>query len=241
MALLLISAALACALWLLASPQFILCEVFELNDNSGAGEVKISKRKRQAYLFKELPIFLFCRMPAIVWRTIRQKFSSGMICCYRVPHYSDIVGGKIPVWFYVGGSAQLMLSFPWKKPLQEGGDECGSVSSFIYCNELSCPLLEIEIEAEGLQIDGGRRQIYELNALPAVYRWNFSADNAGTFIVKITAKLHTSPDAKPLCAVAAHRIRVLRLPFLTTVGQAQTAAAASTALAVLCAVNLFFF
>jgi hypothetical protein len=100
--------------------------------------------------------------------------------------------------------------------------------------------LEIENEADGLRIDGGRRQIYELSALPAVYRWNFSADKPGTFIVKITAKLHTKPDAKPLCAVAAHRIRVLRLPFLSG-GQARAAAAASAVLAVFCAVNLFFF
>ncbi|MCW5198565.1 hypothetical protein VU06_02310, partial [Desulfobulbus sp. F3] len=181
--LLIICAALACAFWLIAFPQYILCEVFELNDKGKAGGVKISKRKRRVLLLKELPLFLFCRLPDRLRRKIENKFSSGMICCYRVPHYSDIVGGKIPAWFYVGGTAELTLSFPWKKPLQSEDDECGSVSSFIYCNESSCPSLEIEIEAEGLLIDGERRQIYELSALPALYRWNFSADKTGTFIV----------------------------------------------------------
>jgi hypothetical protein len=223
--LLLICAALACVLWLIAFPQHILCELFELNDNGAADGVKIIKRKRRVYLFKELPLFLFYRLPKNALLKIRKKFSSGMTCCYRVPHYSDIVGGKIPAWFHVGGSAHLTLSFPWKSPLQSDDDECGSVSSFIYCNESSCPSLEIEIEADGLRIDGERRQMYELSALPAVYRWNFSADKAGTFIVKITAKLRTSPDAEPVCAVAAHRLRVLRLPFLSDI----------------CAVNLFFF
>lgn len=226
--------------WLIAVPQYILCEVFELNDKGAAGGVKISKQKRRVLLLKELPFFLCCRLPRSLWLKIRKKFSSGMSCCYQVPHYSDTIGGIIPAWFYVGGAAQLTLSFPWKKPLQGKEDECGSVSSFIYCNESSCPSLEIELEAEGLRIDGERRQMYELSALPAVYRWNCSADKAGSFIVKITAKLYDSPDAEPVYAVAAQRIRVLHLPFLS-IGQARAAVAASTALAVLCAVNFFLF
>ncbi|MGR0480164.1 MAG: hypothetical protein ACTFAL_01830 [Candidatus Electronema sp. V4] len=217
MSLLIICAALACILWLIAFPQYILCEVFELNDKGAAGGVKIRKRKRRVLLLKELPLFLFCRLPDSLRRKIKKIFSSGMTCCYQLPHYSDMVGGKIPAWFHVGSTAQLTLYFPWKKPLHSEDKECGSVSSFIYCNHASCPSLEIEIEAEGLRIDGERRQMYELSALPAVYRWNFSADKAGTFIVKIIAKLHTSPDAEPIYAVAAQRIRVLRLPFLSIV------------------------
>lgn len=240
MSLLIICAALACIFWLIAFPQYILCEVFELNDKGAAGGVKIRKRKRRMLLLKELLLFLFCRLPGSLRRKIKKRFSSGMTCCYQIPHYSGIVGGKIPAWFHVGGTAKLTLSFPWKRPLQNEDDECGSVSSFIYCNESSCPSLEIEVEAEGLQIEGERRQMYELSALPAVYRWTFSADKAGAFIVKITAKLHISPDAEPLYAVAAQRIRVLRLPFLS-LGQARAAAAASTVLTALCAVNLFFF
>uniref|UniRef100_UPI003AA91BD7 hypothetical protein n=1 Tax=Candidatus Electronema sp. TJ TaxID=3401573 RepID=UPI003AA91BD7 len=197
-------------------------------------------RKRRVLILKELPLFLFCRLPSIVRRKINKQFASGMTCCYRVPHYSDMVGGKIPAWFYVGRNAQLILSFPWNRPLHcEEEDECGSVSSFIYCNHVSCPSLEIEIEAEGLQIDGERRQIYELSTLPAVYRWNFSADNSGTFIIKITAKLHASPDGEPVHAFAAQRIRVLQLPFLNG-DQVRTAAAASAVLTVLSAINLFF-
>ena len=217
MSLLIICAALACIFWLIAFPQHILCEVFELNDKGAAGGVKIRKRKHRVLLLKELPLFLFCRLPGSLRRKIKKRFSSGMTCCYQVPHYSDMVGGKIPAWFHVGRTAQLTLSFPWKKPLQSEDEECGSVSSFIYCNQVYCPSLEIEVEAEGLRIDGERRQMYELSALPAVYRWIFSADKAGTFIVKITAKLHISPDVEPIYAVAAQRIRVLRLPFLSTV------------------------
>lgn len=199
---------------LIAYPQHIFCEVFELNDSGTAEGVKISKQKRRVLLFKELPLFLFCRLPEILRRKMKKKFSSGMTCCYQVPHYSDIVGGKIPAWFYVGSTSQLTLSFPWRSPLYREDDECGSVSSFIYCNQVYCPSLEIEVEAEGLRINGERRQIYELSALPAVYHWTFSADKAGTFIVKITAKLHTSPDAGPVYAVAAQPVRVLRLPLL---------------------------
>lgn len=235
-AVLLLICAAAGIILLIAFPQYIFCEIFELNDTGAAGGVKISKRKRRVLLLKELLLFLFCRLPDRLRRKIKKKFSSGMICCYKVPHYSDMVGGKIPAWFYVGGTAQLTLSFPWKMPLQSDDDECGSVSSFIYCNNASCPSLEIEIEAEGLRIDGERRQIYELSTLPAVYRWTFSADRTGAFIVKITAKLHTHPDAEPIYAVAAQRIRVLRLPFLS-LGQAR---AASVMLTVLCAINFFF-
>jgi hypothetical protein len=137
--LLLLCAALACVLWLIAFPQYILCEVFELNDKGAAGGMKITKRKRRVYLFKELPLFLFCRLPGDVRRMIRKKFPSGIACCYRVPHYSDMIGGKIPAWFRVGSAAQITLSFPWTKPLQSKEDECGSVSSFMYCNESSCP------------------------------------------------------------------------------------------------------
>lgn len=217
MSLLIICAALACVFGLIAFPQHILCEVFELNDKGAAGGMKIRKRKRRVLLLKELPLFLFCRLPGSLRRKIKKRFFSGMTCCYQVPHYSDMVGGKIPAWFHVHRTAQLTLSFPWKKPLQSEDEECGNVSSFIYCNQVYCPFLEIEVEAEGLRIDGERQQIYELSALPAVYRWTFSADKAGTFIVKITAKLHTSPDAEPIYAVAAQRIRVLRLPFLSAV------------------------
>ena len=199
---------------LIAYPQHIFCEVFELNDGGTAEGVKISKRKRRMLLIKELPLFLFCRLPEILRRKMKKKFSSGMTCCYRIPHYSDVVGGKIPSWFYVGGTSHLTLSFPWRSPLHREEDECGSVSSFIYCNHISCPSLEIEVEAEGLRIDGEQQQIYELSALPAVYRWTFFADKAGTFIVKITAKLRTSPDAEPVYAVAAQPVRVLRLPLL---------------------------
>jgi len=238
-ALLVACAGLAFCFWIISAPQFILCELFELTDKGAAGRMKIAKRKHRLLLIKELPFFFCCRLPVSLRRKIKKKFSSGMICCYQVPHCSDIVGGKIPVWFYVGGTAPLTLSFPWKRPLQGGKDECGCVSSFIYCNEASCPSLKIEIEVEGMQVDGGQRQMYELSALPAVYRWNFSADKAGVFILKITAKLYASPDAEPVCAVAAQKIRVVKIPFLTC-GQARAAAAASAALAVVCAANLFF-
>jgi hypothetical protein len=222
---LLIISALACALWLLARPQSMHCELFELSDKGGAEGMSIVKRKRPVHLLRELPLFLCWRLPNTLWRKGRQRFSSGLACCYKVPHYSDVLGGKIPVWLHVGDTAQLLLSFPWQKPYQDEGDDCGTVSNFIYCNEASCPSLEVELEAPGMRVIGQQAQRHELSRLPAVYRWELSADKPGRFVIRMTATLHADAEDMPLRAVAAHHVRVIQLPFLTGRQVRRTAAA----------------
>jgi hypothetical protein len=216
-ALLLFFAVSALLFWLILFPQYIFCELFELTDKGGTEGIQLAKRQRQFNLFFELPLFLLFRLPKSFWRKGKKIFSSSMSCCYKIPHYAGIVGGKIPTRLYLGTpSTQLTLSFPWQRPLQAPDDECGSVSNFIYCNDESCPSLAIELHAPGLHITGEQVQMYELSALPAVYHWEISADKAGKYHVEIIARLHITPDRKPIKVVSQHKIKVVKIPFLTS-------------------------
>jgi hypothetical protein len=201
---------------LILFPQYISCELFALTDKGGIEGVQLAKRQRHVNLFFELPLFLLVRLPKSLWRKAKKMFSSSMSCCYKIPHYAGIVGGKVPTRLYIGTSAQLVLSFPWQKPLQSLDDECGSISNFIYCNEESCPSLEIEIQAPGLHIADKQVQIYELSSLPAVYHWEISVDKAGRYPVQIIARLYISPDREPIHVVSRHEIKAIKIPFLNS-------------------------
>lgn len=132
----------------------------------------------------------------------------------RIAHErSGLLGGQLPSKMYVGNSAQINLMFPWES--QQEGSSLGEIRYLFDVSQLQLPSLELELQAAAFAVDGDKIQRYELHQLPLTFSWNIAAKSSGDFEIGFVTRVYQGPDQDPQVATMNHRLRVVKLGFLT--------------------------
>ena len=124
-----------------------------------------------------------------------------------------LLGGRLPSKMYVGNSAQITLMFPWES--HQKGSNLGEISYLFDASQAQPPSLELELQAAAFAVDGDKIQRYELRKLPLIFNWNIAAERSGEFEIGFITRVYQSPDEDPQIATMNHRLRVVKLGFLT--------------------------